>query len=164
MTLKGGILAGLLAVVSIAALPLVTPASAETGSGMSDSLSGQWEFQTGIVNGCVLSGSLVIEPEKPPGISGCRLISYETCSGRMSKVRQSCTARSAGTNLTVISRIEEVMTPTQGELGGLDPYTPEAYSPDNFTVTRTSPDELKGGYFSNGQTTVRFWRKKDLTS
>jgi hypothetical protein len=160
MTLRGGMSAALIAAALIAGLP----ANAQTAPAAAESFAGQWEFRTGLVNGCTLFGSLDVLPGKSPGVSPCMLIAYESCETRLTKVRQSCTARSAGENLTILSKVEELMTPTHSELGGREPFTPEEYRPDNFHVTRTAPDEMKGGFFSWGQTTVRFWRKKDLTS
>jgi len=157
MTLRGGILAGLLAGACIA-----SPALAETKAATP---VGEWEFETAKVNSnCALSGDMSIWQSRD-GLA-CRFVAVQTCTGEPPvtiKVAQSCTASQKGSTVEIVSKIDRTVSVTPKEL---KPQVDEFYAADNFTVRlNKTGDEMNGRFHSLSEAAVRFWRRNnDLVS
>ena len=117
---------------------------------------GQWGFQTKPYRGgsCVMSGTLHLSPDGEDGVYGCELTALEICSlWGQSIVRQSCTARRFGNQLSIRSQIEEILE-TKSHLDGFQLN----YVPDNFALTIRSADRMYGALVSAVTAPVEFHR------
>lgn len=148
-------------VVSLAfACLLLQPASADPTPA---SPVGDWSFVTGKMgNNCVLSGQMSVS-RKPDKALICRFTTDWSCeTGFMKSVQttQTCTARQAGQDIVVTSKIEKITRSDPADLLG---YMRANYAPDHFKLKiNTRGDEMRGLFHSYGQAEVVFRRHHDL--
>jgi hypothetical protein len=124
---------------------------------------GEWSFITGKMgNSCVLSGEMSVT-RKADKTLVCRFTADWSCtSGMMKSVGtvQSCTAKQAGQDVVVTSKVEKITRSDPVEL--LD-YMRANYAPDHFKVKlNTRGDEMRGLFHSYGQAEVVFRKHHDL--
>lgn len=139
---------------------VLQPASAEPAPA---SPVGEWSFVTGEMgNRCVLSGAMSVT-RKPDKTLVCRFTSDWSCrTGLMKSVQtiQTCTARQAGQDIVVTSRIEKI---TKSDPADLMDYMRANYAPDHFKLRiNTRGDEMRGLFHSYGQAEVIFRKHHDL--
>lgn len=157
MTLRGGILAGL-----VAGACLASPALAETKAATP---VGEWAFETAKVNSnCALSGDMSIWKTRD-GLS-CRFVATQSCTGEPPmtiKVAQTCKATQKGAAIEIVSKIDRTVSVTPKDMKA---QVDEFYAPDNFSVRiNKAGDEMTGRFHSLSEAAVRFWRhKNDLVS
>ena len=157
MTLRGGILAGLIAGACIA-----SPALADTNAAAP---VGEWAFETARVNSnCVLSGDMSIWKARD-GLA-CRFVATQSCTGQPPitiKVAQTCTATQKGASIDIVSKIDRTVSVSPKEMKD---QVDEFYAPDNFSVRlNKAGDEMTGMFHSLSEAAVRFWRRNnDLVS
>ena len=140
----------------MAAVLAILPASAgNDGKADASDVLGTWSFQTKPYrNGqCVMTGTMNLTPHPEAGEYACELTAVEMCSmwGR-SVVRQSCSAKRFGDQMSIRSRIEEML---ESKVEGL------IYVPDNFTLTVQSEDRMFGALVSAVTAPVEFRRAND---
>lgn len=130
--------------------------------------AGKWEFKTDVLNDhCTISGEMQIT-ERGQGDTRrftCSFRAVQACTGGGIKsivTEQSCLLDQAGTKITIISKVEDIVSTDPPELmKGMD----RRYAPDNFAITINSRgDQMEGVFESQGQAPVRFRRKGDFTS
>ena len=144
------------AALLIAVAMTVLPASAsKDGKGDPGDVLGTWSFQTKPYRQgeCVMTGTMNLSPHPEDGEYTCELTAVEMCSmwGR-SVVRQSCAAKRFGNQMSIRSRIEEML---ESKVEGL------IYVPDNFTLTVQSEDRMFGALVSAVTAPVEFRRAND---
>jgi hypothetical protein len=146
-----------------ALLLTASPAFAETD------ISGRWLFKTDTLpgKGCVISGEIEFHKTAAPLGYACTFLSREDCrhpSGdTFTEVRQSCIAIRSGETFVISSKVETITDAGPADFRK-QMMESMAYAPDNFRVTVTRPDELKGLFYSMRQAAVRFWRDEELIS
>ncbi len=143
----------------VAALALGTLLAA--GPGAADAADptdvlGTWTFQTSPYRDgqCLMSGTMRLTPNPEEGVYDCELTAMEVCSlwGR-SLVRQSCTARRFGNQVSIRSTIEEMLeSKFQSEDMAFN------YVPDNFALTIQSAQRMFGSLVSAVSAPVEFRR------
>lgn len=148
-----GVLIGL-----FAALPAHADTGASTGAGAAGGgdILGHWGFQTKPYRSgsCVMSGTMHLAPDPEAGVYSCELTALEICSlWGQSIVRQSCTARRFGNQLSIRSTIEEILE-TKSNIEGFQLN----YVPDNFALTIQSADRMYGALVSAVTAPVEFHR------
>lgn len=116
---------------------------------------GTWSFQTKPYRqgACLMTGTMYLSPHEEDGLYNCELTAVEMCSmwGR-SVVRQSCEARRFGNQVSIRSRVEEMLeTKTEGL----------TYVPDNFTLTVQSSKRMFGALVSAVTAPAEFIRSND---
>jgi len=146
MSLKSIILAGLV-FGSLASVPASgEPANTAKTAGSQQDVLGAWRFQTKPYRGgqCVMSGTMHLSETGKSGRLNCELTAMEACSlwGR-SLVRQTCEAERFGNQLSVRSKIAEVLEVKSG----LDGFELN-YVPDNFALTVQSGERMYGSLVS----------------
>ncbi len=142
-----------LAALIAGALAMTFPSSADTRD-PSDVL-GSWTFQTKPYRSgqCLMTGTMRLTDHPTEGIYGCELTAVEVCSmwGR-SVVQQSCHARRFGDQVSVRSKIENMLEKgTEGLI----------YVPDNFTLTIQDAGRMFGALVSAATAPVEFRRSED---
>jgi hypothetical protein len=153
--------------LALAALAFAPTAAADRTLAAGASLAGRWEFRTGPIGAagaCDIAGSINIERANAQGVHPCRFESIQTCpnSPIAYKVAQSCTARVTGNTVSIVSRVERIISVEPAE--NLEAVR-RGYAPDNFTVRiNTGATEMIGRFYSHGESEVRFWRPRQLTS
>ncbi len=139
---------------------LLQPASAEPAPA---SPVGEWSFITGKMrNECVLSGAMSVTRKADKTLI-CRFTADWSCkTGFMKSVQttQTCTARQAGQDIVVTSRIEKI---TRSDPADLLDYMRANYAADHFKLKiNTRGDEMRGLFHSYGQAEVIFRKHHDL--
>lgn len=116
---------------------------------------GTWSFQTKPYRqgSCLMTGTMYLSPHEEEGVYKCELTAVEMCSmwGR-SVVRQSCEARRFGNQVSIRSRVEEML---ESKAEGL------TYVPDNFTLTIQSSKRMFGALVSAVTAPAEFLRSND---
>lgn len=140
-------------------LALATPtARADAGDDPSDVL-GAWSFKTVPYRfgQCTMTGTMHLSPDPEDGVYGCELTAHEDCAdvGR-TLVRQACTARRFGNQVSVRSRIVEFLE-TEHAIEGVEVN----YYPDNFALTVQSAERMYGALVSAISAPVEFRRIVD---
>lgn len=129
---------------------------------------GKWEFKTALLDDrCTISGEMQIT-ELGQGDSRrfvCKFRAVQACTGGGIKsivTEQSCLLNQAGSKVTIISKLERIVSTDPAELiKGMD----RRYAPDNFSITINSRgDQMEGMFESMGEAPVKFRRKGDLVS
>ena len=129
---------------------------------------GKWEFKTDILNDrCTISGEMQIT-ELGKGDNRhfvCKFRAVQACTGGGIKsivTEQSCLLNQAGSKITIISKVEDIVSTDPPELmKGMD----RRYAPDNFSITiNPRGDQMEGMFESQGEAPVKFRRKGDLVS
>lgn len=142
-----------LAALMAAALAMTFPSSADTRDPRD--VLGSWTFQTKPYrNGqCLMTGTMRLTDDPAEGMYGCELTAVEVCSmwGR-SVVQQSCLARRFGDQVSVRSKIENML---EKETDGL------IYVPDNFTLTIQDTSRMFGALVSAATAPVEFRRSEE---
>jgi len=134
------------------------PASADMApvDGDPTDVLGTWTFQTTPYREgqCLMSGTMRLMPAPEEGVYKCELTAMEVCSlwGR-SLVRQSCTARRFGNQVSIRSTIEEML-----ETKLADDGMEFTYVPDNFALTIQSAQRMFGSLVSAVAAPVEFRR------
>lgn len=149
----------LIASLALACL-LLQPASADPTP---PSPVGDWSFVTGKMgNSCILSGEMSVKHMADRTLA-CRFTADWACTAGMIKsveTVQSCTAKQAGQDIVVTSKIEKVTKSDPADLLG---YMRASYAPDHFKVRiNTRGDEMRGLFHSYGQAEVVFRKHHDL--
>jgi hypothetical protein len=147
-------------------LAVVTLAGAANAEGV----AGRWKFLTSALpsNGCFISGDITFTRTAKPGEFACAFVSQEDCPNiegakTFQRVRQSCSARVDGKNVTITSKVEQIL-----DAGPADRRERmmrlDSYRADDFTVEINDKGELVGLFHSLQKSGVRFWRDVDLVS
>ena len=141
---------------TLASLFFITLANADTRD-PSDVL-GSWTFQTQPYRdgACIMSGTMHLTEDPEEGVYDCELTAVEVCAlwGR-SVVLQKCSARRFGNQVSVRSRISQML---EQETDGL------IYVPDNFTLTIQDASRMYGALVSAATAPVEFRRSEDGVS
>jgi hypothetical protein len=146
------------------ALSLAAPATAAPPA---PSPLGAWEFKTGDIAGCTISGALTVsKPQTAGGEYPCKFESVQACPKAAPpaayKVAQSCTATVSDRKVVIKSKVQKIISVTPD---WAMPQVARNYAPDDFTVEiNASASEMTGIFYSHGQAKVTFWRPKALTS
>lgn len=149
--LLGGLMQGLI------------PASATTGSETSAEILGRWVFQTAAYRAgdCRMSGQLSLSEHPEAGRYTCELIAHEQCeTWGSAKVHQTCSAQRFGTQVSIRSRIAEVLEAT----GPSGSEIEIGYVPDNFALTIQGPDRMYGALVSAITASAEFRRAPGAAS
>lgn len=145
---------GLAALLTMA----VPVASADASKDPTDVL-GAWSFKTEPYRfgQCVMTGTMHLSPDPEDGVYACELTAHEDCTdvGR-TLVRQTCTARRFGNQVSVRSRIVEFLE-TEHTLEGVEVN----YYPDNFALTVQNAQRMYGALVSAVSAPVEFRRIVD---
>lgn len=147
-------------VLAVIAAPVV---SAQLKAGPSP--AGDWSFQTGeLRGGCDISGDMTIV-ETAKRTYSCTFKAVQTCQGRLPRTihtEQSCIATQAGSEVTITSKVEKIVSvDPEAMMPGMD----QRYAADNFIVRINSRgDEMDGRFESIGTALVKFRRRQDLVS
>ncbi|MEO0467303.1 MAG: hypothetical protein AAF216_12240 [Pseudomonadota bacterium] len=123
---------------------------------------GVWAFQTKPYRDgtCVMTGRMHLSSNSEDGIYDCELTALEKCSvWGQSLVRQSCTARRFGNQVSVRSNVEEVLE-RKSEIEGMI----FNYVPDNFALTVQSSQRMYGALVSAVTAPVEFRRSDEGVS
>jgi hypothetical protein len=126
---------------------------------------GDWSFQTGeLRGGCDISGDMLIV-ETAKRTYSCTFKAVQTCKGRLPRAihtEQSCIATQAGSEVTITSKVEKIVSVDPASMmPGMD----QRYAADNFIVRINSRgDEMDGRFESIGTALVKFRRRQDLVS
>ncbi|MGH1420225.1 MAG: hypothetical protein ACRBEQ_00270 [Hyphomonas sp.] len=145
-------------IAALFVLSSTSPAFAgeEDKSGIIDTdILGTWSFQTKPYRqgACLMTGTMYLSPHEEEGLYNCELTAVEMCSmwGR-SVVRQSCEARRFGNQVSIRSKVEEML---ESKAEGL------TYVPDNFTLTVQSSKRMFGALVSAVTAPAEFLRSND---
>ena len=155
---------GLFLVLSMWALPGAAFADSEpeTASGDPTDVLGVWAFQTDPYRGgsCIMTGRMHLSSNPESGLYDCELTALEKCSlWGQSLVRQSCTARRFGNQVSVRSNVEEILErKTEFEDMIFN------YVPDNFALTVQSSNRMYGALVSAVTAPVEFRRSEEGVS
>jgi hypothetical protein len=128
---------------------------------------GQWRFETGMVNtNCKLTGDMQVTQAPTTGAYSCKFVAVQSCTGVPPlefKVQQSCIATQTGTQVTITSKVDKILS-VKPE--AMLPTVRSGYAADNFEVTMNPANtEMRGMFHSVNDATVRFWRPhNDLVS
>jgi hypothetical protein len=129
---------------------------------------GAWEFKTGDIAGCTISGKMtVLKPTETGGPYPCRFESVQACTQAKPpaayKVAQSCTVNVSGSQVVIKSKIQKIISVTPD---WAMPQVARNYAPDDFTVDiNATASQMTGTFYSHGQAKVTFWRPSNgLTS
>jgi hypothetical protein len=127
---------------------------------------GVWEFKTGDIAGCTISGAMTVSKAAAGGDYPCKFESVQSCPGATPpaayKVAQSCTVNVSDRKVVIKSKVEKIVSVTPA---WAMPQVARNYAPDDFTVEiNASASEMTGIFYSHGQAKVTFWRPKALTS
>lgn len=113
-------------------------------------------------NSCILSGQMSVTRNADKSLA-CRFTADWSCkTGMMKSVGtvQSCSAKQAGQDVIVTSKLEKITRSDPAEL--LD-YMRANYAPDHFKVKiNRRGDEMRGLFHSYGQAEVVFRKHHDL--
>lgn len=146
----------------LAVFALAPKAMAEDAGGDPKDVLGAWTFQTKPYrNGtCGMTGMMRLSPHEEEGVYACELTAVEVCSlwGR-SVVVQSCEARRFGNQVSVRSKIEQMLErkfDTDDEAF--------SYVPDNFALTIQSAQRMYGALVSAVSAPVEFRRMPEGVS
>ena len=123
---------------------------------------GVWSFQTQPYRdgSCLMTGTMHLSHDAEDGVYDCELTALEMCSlWGQSIVRQSCTARRFGNQVSVRSQIAEVLE-RKGEMDGMS----FNYVPDNFALTVKSSMRMYGSLVSAVNAPVEFRRSDEGVS
>ncbi len=145
-------------IAALFAMASASPALAgedETSRIIDTDILGTWSFQTKPYRqgSCLMTGTMYLSPHEEEGVYKCELTAVEMCSmwGR-SVVRQSCEARRFGNQVSIRSRVEEML---ESKAEGL------TYVPDNFTLTIQSSKRMFGALVSAVTAPAEFLRSND---
>lgn len=133
---------GLPLALALSALPAVAQPS-DPGP----DISGNWVFSASVQRGCTFNGMASFTPASD-GTLGCELTARQVCTDVTFEVRQSCTLRRTGNQLSITSTIEEFIE------GGPTDW----YFPDNFALTVQSENRLYGALISSSSYPAEFTR------
>lgn len=135
-------------------LTLALPAAASGKRDPGDVL-GTWTFQTKPYRDgqCIMSGTMHLRDHPAEGLYDCELTAVEVCTmwGR-SIVEQSCEARRFGNQVSVRSRISQVLEKKTQSL---------LYVPDNFSLTVQDENRMWGALISAATAPVEFRRSEE---
>lgn len=135
-------------------LTLTLPAAASGKRDPGDVL-GTWTFQTKPYrNGqCIMSGTMHLRDHPAEGLYDCELTAVEVCTmwGR-SIVEQSCEARRFGNQVSVRSRISQILEKKTQSL---------LYVPDNFSLTVQDENRMWGALISAATAPAEFRRSEE---
>lgn len=123
---------------------------------------GAWTFQTKPYRdgACGMTGTMRLSHDPEDGVYQCELTAVEVCSlwGR-SVVVQSCEARRFGNQVSIRSRIEDMLeTKFDTDEPGF------SYVPDNFALTIQSAERMYGSLVSAVTAPVEFLRMPEAVS
>ncbi len=123
---------------------------------------GSWTFQTKPYRDgtCGMTGTMRLTHNDEEGVYDCELTAVEVCSlwGR-SVVVQSCEARRFGNQVSVRSKIEQMLE------SKFDTDAPGySYVPDNFALTIQSAERMYGSLVSAVNAPVEFRRMPEAVS
>lgn len=116
---------------------------------------GSWKFQTTPYhNGhCQMSGTMHVAAPTESGVHMCELTATEACTNDTpTTARQSCTLRTNGRQVSIISTVEEILEPIGGAVD---------YWPDNFTLTLQDENRMYGALVSFVSAPAEFKRATD---
>lgn len=157
-----------LAAVALASLS-ATPVIAQ--SDKPDDISGAWRFQTVLFDGdCTMSGAVRFSPAKAAGTFNCALIVETHCRTRDDqlyeywRVKETCGAKKTGKQVIIQARIDRIES---AQWLGKELAKDERanYSPDDFTLTLTNPDEMRGLLHDRvRRVAVKVWRETEKLS
>jgi hypothetical protein len=135
--------------LALAALIVSAPVSnaQAKGNDSGPDISGNWTFIAKVEPGCTFTGLASFTPQ-PDGQFACALTARQVCTDLTFEVRQSCTLRRTGNQLSITSTIEEFI---EGEPTDL-------YFPDNFALTIQSENRLFGALISISSYPAEFLR------
>jgi hypothetical protein len=144
------------AAAALLALPAAAQSKdAKAKEGVKADILGAWSFQTKPYREgeCVMTGTMRLSAHKTKGLYACELTAIEMCSfwGR-SVVRQSCSARRMGDQVSIRSEIVEMVEQKNEGL---------TYWPDNFSLTVQSSSRMYGALISAATAPAEFRRTKD---
>lgn len=149
-------------IIALAGLALIVGTANAQSKRVSDDkpegdILGSWTFATKPYRQgqCIMTGTMVLSPQAENGDYGCELTAVEECSmwGK-SVVVQSCTVTRFGNQVTVRSRIEEMLETKEG--AGV-----YGYVPDNFALTVQSENRMYGSLISAATAPAEFIRNLD---
>lgn len=116
---------------------------------------GTWTFQTKPYRDgqCIMSGTMHLRDHPAEGLYDCELTAVEVCTmwGR-SIVEQNCEARRFGNQVSVRSRISQVLEKKTQSL---------LYVPDNFSLTVQDENRMWGALISAATAPVEFRRSEE---
>lgn len=151
------------------AIPLIAPmiaavafaANAGAAPPAAPSPLGAWEFKTGVIGACTISGKMTVgKPAKAGAPYPCLFESVQACPGLTPPayytVAQSCTAQVSGSKVMIKSKVERIISvKPEWALEGVK----KGYAPDDFTVEiNARATQMTGVFYSHGQAKVTFWR------
>lgn len=147
-------------------LVLMTLVSPPALAQSAPSLAGKWSFETAeLYDNCTISGEMTITQIAKSKRFTCTFKALQRCTRQPPieiHTTQSCAATQAGSQVSIISRLEKV---DKVNLPGLLQGMGQRYAPDNFNVTlNKSGDEMIGRFESLGEAPVKFRRREDLVS
>jgi hypothetical protein len=143
---------------SLAAIFIVTsPAAAEPSPG---SPVGQWSFKSGVMRGsCTLAGHMNVVRAKNGALS-CVFTARWLCQQpfrNLTDTEQTCTAKQAGAEISITSRMAKVSRVEPAEL--FDDLA-ATYAADHFKVKiNAAGDQRRGMFHSYGRAEVIFRRR-----
>ncbi|MCI4644277.1 MAG: hypothetical protein MRY64_05790 [Hyphomonadaceae bacterium] len=150
-----------LAMAVFAAL-IVPGAIADHSENDPSDILGVWNFQTQPYRdgACRMTGTMHLSHDEEDGVYACELTALEMCSiWGQSIVRQNCSARRFGDQVSVRSRISEVLE-RKGDIEGMS----FNYVPDNFALTVKSSMRMYGSLVSAVNAPVEFHRSAEGVS
>lgn len=150
-----------LAVLAVIALGAPVAGADHPENDPSDIL-GVWSFQTQPYRdgACRMTGTMHLSHNEEDGVYDCELTALEMCSlWGQSIVRQSCTARRFGDQVSVRSQIAEVLE-RKGDIESMS----FNYVPDNFALTVKSSVRMYGALVSAVNAQVEFHRSDEGVS
>ncbi len=131
---------------------LFLPAAAQdNGAGRPD-VTGSWTFIANVHPACTFTGTATLTATDNPNLYGCELTANQICEPDFDySVRQTCTARRVGNQLSIRSEITEFL---RGEPS-------DYYFPDNFSLSIKSGQRMFGALISSASFSAEFIRSED---
>lgn len=144
-------------------LSFAAPVSAAPPMVDAPSPAGSWSFKTGKMNaGCTLSGDMTITRKADKSLT-CEFRALWSCELRLPRsvaTEQTCTARQAGDDVVITSRMKKVGKVDPAELAD---YMKTNYAADHFRLKiNARGDEMNGLFHSYGQAPVIFRKHLEL--
>ena len=148
--------------IAFALLGSVGTACADKSTSDPTDVLGGWSFQTSPYRdgACAMNGIMRLTPHEEDGRYQCELTAVEECAtfGR-SVVVQSCDARRFGNQVSVRSKIEQMLESKFESDSQLINYVP-----DNFALTIQNSERMFGALISAVSAPVEFRRMPEGTS
>jgi hypothetical protein len=130
---------------TLLAITLAAAIGAAATAAQRPTVAGAWAFKTEpYPDRCVMTGELVVQPQRSKAGYVCKLTAYETCAAVKNTAKQSCVLSESNGAVTITSTLISTTYPD--------------YLPDNFTLKLESAARMSGQLRSADTAPVIFYR------